>query len=102
MNNMKSLHPLCSICHQSILSPMIFTSWVFLYNLLNLFGFNALYFNETMLEDRIYDKHRDNFGYPMKTEFEKIMASIATCIALTIVVRLITLVTYGRKQKLGQ
>ena len=102
VNNMKSLHSLCSICHQSILSPMIFTSWVFLYNLLNLFGFNALYFNETMLEDRIYDKHRDNFGYPMKTEFEKIMASITTCIALTIVVRLITLVTYSQKQQLGQ
>ena len=101
-NNFKSLHPLFSLCHQSILSPMIFTSWVFLYNLLNLFGFNALYFNETMLEDRIYDKHRDNFGYPMKTEFEKIMAAISTCIALTIVVRLITLVTYGQKEKLMQ
>ena len=101
-NNFKSLHPLFSLCHQSILSPMLFTSWVFLYNLLNLFGFNALYFNETMLEDRIYDKHRDNFGYPMKTEFEKIMAAISTCIALTIVVRLITLVTYGQKEKLMQ
>ena len=99
-NNFKSLHPLFSLCHQSILSPMIFTSWIFLYNLLNLFGFNALYFNETMLEDRIYDKHRDNFGYPMKTEFEKIMAAISTCIALTIVVRLITLVTLSQKEKL--
>ena len=101
-NNFKSLHPLFSLCHQSILSPMIFTSWIFLYNLLNLFGFNALYFNETMLEDRIYDKHRDNFGYPMKTEFEKIMAAISTCIALTIVVRLITLVTLSQKEKLTQ
>ena len=100
--NFKSLHPLLSMCHQSILSPMIFTSWIFLYNLLNLFGFNALYFNETMLEDRIYDKHRDNFGYPMKTEFEKIMASISTCIALTIIVRLITLVTLSQKEKLTQ
>ena len=101
-NNFKALHPLFSLCHQSILSPIIFTSWVFLYNLLNLFGFNALYFNETMLEDRIYDKHRDNFGYPMKTEFEKIMAAISTCIALTIVVRLITLVTLSMKEKLIQ
>ena len=101
-NNFKSLHPLFSLCHQSILSPMLFTSWVFLYNVLNLFGFNALYFNETMIEDRIYDKHRDNFGYPMKTEFEKIMAAISTCIALTIVVRLITLVTDSQKIRLIQ
>ena len=55
-----------------------------------------------MLEDRIYDKHRDNFGYPMKTEFEKIMAAISTCIALTIVVRLITLVTDSQKIRLIQ
>ena len=47
-----------------------------------------------MLEDRIYDKHRDNFGYPMKTEFEKIMAAISTCIALNLVVRAISLVLY--------
>lgn len=93
-SNFLSLHPLLSIFHETFLSPMIFTSWIFLYNVLNLFGFNALYFNETMLEDRIYDKHRDNFGYPMKTEFEKIMAAISTCIALNIIVRAIVLVLY--------
>ena len=93
-SNFLSLHPLLSIFHETFLSPIIFTSWIFLYNVLNLFGFNALYFNETMLEDRIYDKHRDNFGYPMKTEFEKIMAAISTCIALNLVVRAISLVLY--------
>lgn len=76
-------------------------SWVFLYNVLNLFGFNALYFNETMIEDRIYDKHRANFGYPMKTEFEKIMSAIATSIALTIIVRAINLVTIDSRNKLS-
>ena len=93
--NFKKLHPLFSLCNSS----MIFTSWVLLYNILCLFGFNALYFNETMLEDRIYDKHRDNFGYPMKTEFEKIMSAIATTIALTVVARAIALVPYGQKEK---
>ena len=93
--NFKQLHPLFSLCNSS----MIFTSWVLLYNILCLFGFNALYFNETMLEDRIYDKHRDNFGYPMKTEFEKIMSAIATTIALTVVARAIALVPYGQKEK---
>ena len=101
ISNLKYLHPLLSICRTSILSPIMLNSWVFLYNIINLFGFNALYFNETMIEDRIYDKHRDNFGYPMKTEFEKIMSAIATSIALTFIVRAINLVTIDSKNKLS-
>ena len=77
------------------------TIGIFVYNIFNLFGFNALYFNETMIEDRIYDSFRNNFAYPMKTEFEKIMASIATTIALNIIVRSICLVTLNKKIELG-
>ena len=66
-----------------------------------LFGFNALYFNETMIEDRITNKSRNDFVYPMKTEFEKIMASIATSIALTIIVKAIILVTLSQKTDLS-
>ena len=101
INNFKELHPLCNLCRSSIISPIIFTHWIFLYNILNLFGFNALYFTNDMLEDRIFDAKRDNFGYPMKTEFEKIMSAIATSIALTIVVRAITIVTYQQKEELS-
>lgn len=100
VSNFKSLHPLLSLCHVSLFSPTIFTSWVFVYNIFNLFGFNALYFNETMLEDRITDSYRDNFGYPMKTEFEKIISAIVTSIALNIIVRAITIVTYSQKENL--
>ena len=99
--NFKALHPLFSLCHSSLFSPILFTSWVFVYNIFNLFGFNALYFNETMIEDRITDKHRDNFGYPMKTEFEKIISAIVTSIALNLIVRGITIVTYKQKEELA-
>ena len=54
-----------------------------------------------MITDRIYDTHRDNFGYPMKTEFEKIMSSIASSIVLALMVRAICLVTYSQKQQLS-
>ena len=97
-NNFKALHPI--LLPNSIFTPKLFSIWILFFNIFNLFGFNALYFNETMLEDRIYDKHRDNFGYPMKTEFEKIMSAIATCIVLTLIVRLITLISYSEKTQL--
>ena len=98
--NFMSFHPITSICYSSLISPMIFNSWVFLYTTLNLFGFNALYFKESMLEDRVYDKHRDNFGYPMKSEFDKIISSIVTSLALTVIVRAIALVTFANKEEL--
>ena len=100
-NNFLSLHPVFSLRHYSILSTLLISTWLLIFNLLNLFGFNALFFNETMITDRIYDTHRDNFGYPMKTEFEKIMSSIAGSIVLALMVRAICLVTYSQKQQLS-
>ena len=99
-NNFKELHPLFNLYRSSVLSPIIYTQWIFFYNIINLFGFNALYFTENMLVKRIEDAHRNNFEYPIKAEFEKILASIATSIALTLVVRGIILVTYQQKEDL--
>lgn len=101
IHNLSSLHPIFTLCRSSILMPIIFNTWIFIYNIFNLFGFNALYFNETMIEDRITDSQRNNFGYPMKTEFEKIMAAIATSIVLTIIVKAINIVTINQKTELS-
>lgn len=101
MKNLCSLHPISTLCKSSILMPIVFNIWIFIYNIFILFGFNAVYFNETMIEDRITNKSRNDFVYPMKTEFEKIMASIATSIALTIIVRAISLVTMTKKTELS-
>ena len=101
-NNFFALHPVLSLFYSSIITPIPLTLAIFIYTIFNLFGFNALYFNETMIEDRIYDSFRNNFAYPMKTEFEKIMSSIATSIALNIIVRLICLVTLSQKEQLNE
>ena len=95
--NFKELHPILTLCRVSILSPLILSSIIFVFNTLILFGFNALLYYEALIEKRIYDKKRNNFGYPMKKEFHKIILSILCQICLCIFVKLILIVTERQK-----
>ncbi len=98
--NFLELHPITSLTHPSIINPLILCWWIFITNSLNLFGFNALYFNDKKIEKRITHSDRDNFGYPMKHEFDKIIYSILTTLALNVVVRAIYLVTVSQRKDL--
>ena len=101
-HNIFALHPLFSLGYNSIIQPPIMTSWFFLLSMVNYFGFNAVYFSPAMLEDRIYDRHRDNFDFPMRTEFEKIMSAICTNMLITFFVRLICMVAVWERNDLGE
>ena len=100
LENFLELHPIPSLTHPSIINPLILCWWIFITNSLNLFGFNALYFNDTKIEKRITHSDRDNFGYPMKHEFDKIIYSILTTLALNVVARAIYLVTVSQRKDL--
>ena len=97
LNNLKELHPLFTLCRVSMISPLILNSILFVFNTLILFGFNALLYYESLLEKRIYDKRRNNFAYPMRKEFHKIIFSILCQIALCIIVKLILIVTFRQR-----
>lgn len=101
-HNISALHPLLSLGYNSIIQPPIMTSWFFLLSMINYFGFNAVYFSPAMLKDRIYDRHRDNFDFPMRTEFEKIMSAICTNMLITFVIRLISMVAVWERNDLGE
>ena len=98
--NFKELHPLAALFHVSIICPLIVSSWFFVFNSLTLFGFNALLYYEALIEKRIYDKKRQNFDYPMKKEFHKIILSILCQVALTVIIRFIILVTLDQRKEL--
>ena len=93
LSNFKELHPLSVLCRVSIISPLIMNSWFLVFNILCLFGFNALIYCEGLIEKRIYDKKRNYFDYPMRKEFPKIILSILLQIALTVIIKLIILVS---------
>ena len=100
LSNFKELHPLASLCRVSIISPLILHSWFFVFNVLSLFGFNALIYYEGLIEKRIYDKKRSNFDYPMRKEFHRIILSILCQIALTAILKFIVLVYLKQRDNL--
>ena len=99
--NFKELHPVASLFRVSIITPLIMNSWFFIFNTINLFGFNALIYLESLIEKRIYDKNRDNFAYPMRKEFGKIILSILLQVILAIIFRLIVLISLDRRNRLN-
>ena len=100
LSNFKELHPLLVLCRASIISPLIMNSWFLVFNILSLFGFNALIYYEGLIEKRIYNKKRHYFDYPMRKEFHKILLSILLQIALTAIIKLIVIVSLKQYENL--
>ena len=95
-NNLIELHPLFCLIRVSLIQPLILHSWFFVFNVLGLFGFNALLYWEGFIEERIYKPYRDNFAYPMRKEFGKILLSILCQLVLCFLIKLIVLVPYQK------
>ena len=105
IKNFKMIHPLFGIFSPSIIQPQLFKVSILFFNLFMLFGLNAFYFNifgESLIEKRIFNKHRNNIIYPLKYELLKIVYSIITSMILTFIIRLINFTNYEKKNKLKQ
>lgn len=98
INNFLELHPICSLCKVSFITPAMISSWFFMFNTLNLLGLNALIYMESSIEKRIFDEKRDKFDYPMKREFGKIILSILLEIAFAAVFRFILLINLKQRR----
>ena len=92
--NIKELHPLFSLTRVSVIQPLILQSWLVVFNALCYFGFNALLYWEGLIEERIYKPYRDNFAYPMRKEFGKIILTILCQIVLCVLIKLLIMVKY--------
>ena len=53
-----------------------------------------------MFRKRIERDYRDNFFYPMRYEYHRIILAQVTCFGLTVIVRLINLITLNQRQKI--
>ena len=98
-SNLKELHPILSLFYNSFVTPILFTSWIFVFNILTIFGFIAIYLTENQIEERIYSTDRRKFYYSISKEYLQIIYSIATSIGFTLIIRSISLVTYLQKEE---
>ena len=86
LTNLKSLHPITANYYNG---SKCITS-IFMLTICSLFGFNALYFKESYIEERIFNESRNSFAYPFVNEAGIIFASIFTTVLFTILTKLIS------------
>ena len=99
-NNFLELFPFINTCHASIITPFVLRSAFSIFNIIILLGFNACYYTNAYLNERIKHSNRDDFIYPVTHDITRIIAVIVSSMILTVIMRLIVLVTYKRKEEL--
>ena len=102
VKNLSTLHPLFSLCSPSVLCPLYFNIGIFFNEIINILGWNSVFFSEEKIEKRIYDNKRDHFVYPFVKEFDRIFVSILTSIVFTVLLKVMNLITYERKESLSK
>jgi len=98
--NFYQLHPFLIFCRVSVISPFEMNLICFSYNVLLIFGFNALCYTEKLIEKRIKDENRKLFVYPLIKEFPKLILSLFFTIVFTSIIKLILFITIEKKNKL--
>ena len=94
--NLKNYYPVVALFfRENRLNNVV----IFVFSLFILFGFNAIYFTENHIEDRIYNNSRSKFNYPVNNEADVIFASIFTSLLVLAVVRLLALLIEKLKEK---
>ncbi len=99
--NILHYHPLLIINKTSFLCPKWLNCLIFIFNISNLFGFNCLLYTNSYLEQRIYNKYRNNFTYPIKNEFSKLLFTILISLILTILIKGLNLISYSEARSIS-
>ncbi|MCQ2815962.1 MAG: hypothetical protein MJ252_01730, partial [archaeon] len=93
LSNLLRLHPITACFYQTMITSLALNVVFLVAQIMMFFGFNAVYFSETYIEDRIFDADRDGAAYPLKKEFVKIILSLLSTVAVILIARLISFVT---------
>lgn len=101
IHNLISLHSITTLFNLTITKPLFLKVAIFFFNIFCIFGFNALYYTENNFDMRMTDDFRDNFAYPMKSEFDIIISSIVTTMALTMIIKAVNYVSEFDKEELS-
>ena len=99
--NFLHYHPLLIITKTSFLCPKWLNCLILIFNISNLFGFNCLLYSNSYLEKRIYNKYRNNFTYPIKYEFPKLIITILISLILTILIKGLNLISYSEARAIS-
>ena len=99
IKNLFELHPIITTVTPSVITPLSMRIAFFAFNLLTLFGFNAVFFTNDYLFERYKHKDRDKFVYSIRDEFGKMISAIVCTMAVSALMRLIIIVTLKKKKE---
>ena len=99
IKNLFELHPLINLAFPSLITPLSLRIAFFAFNLLTLFGFNAVFFTNDYLFERYKHADRDKFVYSIRDEFGKMISAIVCTMVVSLLMRLIIIVTLEKKEE---
>ena len=100
--NISHFHPIICLFYRSFLSPLFFNICILIFNISNLFGLNALFYNEKLIEKKIFNENRDSFMYPLLNDYIIIILSVVTSMILTFLIKIINLISFNKKIQIAQ
>ena len=96
--NLLRLHPLTGLWKIMYISPYYII--ILGINILNVFGFNAIFFKETeFVKKRMSHKNKNKFYYPFIYESKKLFISIACSSLFCFIIKLISLMSFSSLKK---
>ena len=102
IKNLFEYYPLISFCHESLYTNLFINICFFAFNILSIFGGNAFFYFENIIEKRIPNNKRSTFIYPLTKEIVKIIISIIFSMIGMLIMRLIILIPRLENKKIHQ
>ena len=101
-NNFLHHHPLLRFSRITYFKPILTNISLFAFNCSLIFGTNAAFYFENLIEKRIYDENRNKFTYPFKYEIVKMILSLLTSIFGMVIIRLIMIISRKKVRQIRE
>ena len=102
IRNVFEYYPLISFCKESIYTNLFINICFFAFNIVLIFGGNAFFYFENIIEKRIPNNNRSKFIYPITKEIVKIIISIIFSMIGMLIIRLIIFIPRLKNKKIYQ
>ena len=100
IHNFKKLYPFMNLFRNTLRYPLFINISFFVFNLVVIFGSNALFYSENIIEKRIMNSKRNTFIYALNKEPIKIILSLLLSMICMLIVRAIIIIPRIQNKKL--
>ena len=92
--------PIISFFNNTFLNDLFINISFFIFNVVLIFGFNAIFYSENMIEKRIFNQNRNKFIYSLSNEIIRLLLSLIFSMIIMLIIRLIILIPRLNNKKI--